>query len=148
MMETETPQPAAAPPPSRYRTIRRKLANNAQPPPAAAPAVKIPTIEPRKPAVRSSPPEQPLARQPSKFRQILRLNTHPKESTAPAAIPQFPATVPHYNKLSKSHSPPKKVYTKRDEVIDKTLEKLTGSSSLEKLSPYDEPVSTLSNDGT
>lgn len=159
MIETETPQPAAAPPPSRYRTIRRKLANT----PTAA------TEAPTAPIAQSSPPKyegnhnhrnntassssssnhpsnatsQPMTRQPSKFRQILRLNTHTKEVSPPRAaqVPQSaPAALPRPNRLTKNHSQsPPKVYTKRDEIIDQTLEKLMGAgATTEKYSPYNE----------
>ncbi|KAG0133766.1 hypothetical protein HOY82DRAFT_253065 [Tuber indicum] len=111
-MQTENPQHA---PPSRYRTIRRKLGHhsiNSQPPPAPVPqhqqqpkpvaAPLIDSVGPPKPVV-----EQPLARNPSKFRKILRLNT---KDVPPAPVPPIPptATAPHSGKLTKpSHSPPK-----------------------------------------
>ncbi|PWW72819.1 hypothetical protein C7212DRAFT_285931 [Tuber magnatum] len=119
-MQAENPQNA---PPSRYRTIRRKLAhhsNNSQPPPPPPPppapapqrqqpqrqsppkpvaAPLINSVESPRPAV-----EQPLARNPSKFRKILRLNT---KDVPPAPIPPIPSTAaaPHGGKLTRpSHS--------------------------------------------
>lgn len=147
MMETESPQPAA-PPPSRYRTVRRKLATNNDQPSKAVKPTQV--VERQKPAVYAPAQEQPLARQPSKFRQILRLNTHPKESTVPAAVPR-PTVTPHYKKLHKSPHSPRKVSSKREEVIESTLDKLVGRSSSrspEKYLLHDEPVRTLSSNGT
>ncbi|RPB03908.1 hypothetical protein L873DRAFT_1760460 [Choiromyces venosus 120613-1] len=117
MMETEKPHPL----PSRYRTIRGKLGNhssNSQTPAAPAPtpqqqpqqqsqprfmaAPLINSIESPKPVV-----EPPLARNPSKFRKILRLNT---KDVPPAPVPLIPSTetTPHGRKLVKtSHSPEK-----------------------------------------
>lgn len=152
MIETETRQPVAAPP-SRYRTIRRKLANTPTAATIEAPAAPIAQSSSSKyesnhnhhnsSSHPSNATSQPMTRQPSKFRQILRLNTK-EVSPPPAPIPQSaPAALPRPNKLTKSHSqsPPKKVYTKRDEIIDQTLEKLMGSSATEKYSPYNELVS-------
>ncbi|RPB12536.1 hypothetical protein P167DRAFT_159745 [Morchella conica CCBAS932] len=149
MIETETRQPVAAPP-SRYRTIRRKLANTPTAATVEAPAAPIAQSSSSKyesnhnhhnsSSHPSNATSQPMTRQPSKFRQILRLNTK-EVSPPPAPIPQSaPAALPRPNKLTKSHSqsPPKKVYTKRDEIIDQTLEKLMGSSATEKYSPYNE----------
>jgi len=111
MMQAENPQHA---PPSRYRTIRRKLGNrsSSSQPPALAPqqqsrpklaaAPLIDSIGSPKPVV-----EQPLARNPSKFRKILRLNT---KDVPPTPVPPIPSTAaaPHGGKLTKSsHSPQK-----------------------------------------
>lgn len=143
-METESPQPA--PPPSRYRTVRRKFAtSNAQPTKAAEPVQAV--VEHQKSVVHTPVKEQPLARQPSKFRRILRLNTHPKESTAPVAAPQ-PVVEPHHNKLHKSSESTRKGSAKREEIIELTLDKLVGRSSSRSLLGHDEAVRTLSNDKT
>lgn len=151
MVETESPQPA--PPPSRYRTVRRKLATSnaqsakvqAQPTEAVEP---VRVVQHQKPVVHIPVQEQPLARQPSKFRRILRLNTHPKESTAlPAVVPQ-PIVAPNHNKLHRNSVSSRGASAKREEIIELTLDKLVGRSSrsLEKSLGYDEVVRTLSND--
>lgn len=148
MMETESPQPA--PPPSRYRTVRRKFtASNAQPVKAAEP---VQAMEHHKPVAHTPVQEQPLARQPSKFRRILRLSTHHKE---PISLPISPApqpmVAPYHNKLRRDSDSTRKASTKREEVIELTLDKLVGRSSSrspEKLPGHDEAVRTLSSDKT
>lgn len=140
MMETESPKPA--PPPSRYRTVRRKpTTSNAQP---TKPVEPVQVVEHHKPVVHTPVQEQPLARQPSKFRRILRLSIHHKEPIALPVVVQQPVVAPHNNKLHKSSNSTRRAFTKREEVIESTLDKLVGRSSSRSL----EAVRTLLNDKT
>lgn len=130
MMQTEQPQPA---PPSRYRTIRRKLASNSKPAPlqpamttpASAPAGTAAAIEPQK--------SNALARNPSKFRKILRLNTKdappipPVPAVQAAAIPQH-----HHNKLVKNLASSRKQTSKFGKGRERSAGGVDGDSSTEE----------------
>ncbi|CUS08461.1 unnamed protein product [Tuber aestivum] len=128
-MQAENPQSA---PPSRYRTIRRKLVHrsgNSQPPPPPPPPPP-PALQRQQQSRHQSPPkpvaaplinsiesprpvvEQPLARNPSKFRKILRLNTKDVPPTPVPPIPSTATTTPHGGKLMKPSHPNQKTASK------------------------------------